>query len=128
MLTAHGYNEKTSSIQRVDFTILGNKEIKNMSALGKDTQGLIKCEFYDNMEPQTGGLIDQRMGVTSNELTCKTCGLNNCTGHFGHITLAQPVFHMGFYDSRVLHDILKCVCIKCSKLLVYKTLQCKNSY
>ena len=35
MLNAHRYNEKTASIERIDFTILGNKEIKNMSVLGK---------------------------------------------------------------------------------------------
>lgn len=121
MLNAHRYNEKTASIARIDFTILGNKEIKNISALGKNTPGLLKYEFYDNTEPQKGGLIDQRMGVTSNELECLTCGLgpNYCPGHSGHITLAQPVFHLGYMDHII--SILRCVCTKCSKLLVYKT-------
>ena len=120
MFGAHKYNEKTSSISRIEFTILGNKEILGMSALGKDTPGLLKYEFYDNSEPQKGGLIDQRMGVTSNDLECATCGLetNYCPGHFGHITLSEPVFHMGFYEHVI--PILRCVCIKCSKLLVYK--------
>ena len=84
MQSIHRYNEKTSSISRIDFTILGNKEIKNISALGKNTPGLLKYEFYDNTEPQKGGLIDQRMGVTSSELECLTCGLaakrNKCRG------------------------------------------------
>lgn len=121
MLNAHRYNEKTSSIVKIDFTVLGNKEIKNISALGKNTPGLLKYEFYDNTEPQKDGLIDQRMGVTSNELECITCGLgpNYCPGHSGHITLAQPVFHLGYFDHII--SILRCVCIKCSKLLVYKT-------
>jgi DNA-directed RNA polymerase II subunit RPB1 len=120
MLNAHRYNEKTASISRIDFTILGNKEVKNISALGKNTPGLLKCEFYDNSEPQKGGLVDQRMGVTSNELECRTCGLdsNFCPGHSGHITLAQPVYHLGYFEHVI--SILKCVCIKCSKLLVYK--------
>jgi DNA-directed RNA polymerase II subunit RPB1 len=120
MLNVHRYNEKTSSIERIDFTILGNKEIKNMSVLGKDTPGLIVPDLYDNTEPKKGGLIDQRMGVTSNELECSTCGLstNYCVGHFGHMDLAEPVFHMGFYDYVI--SILRCVCIKCSKLLIYK--------
>lgn len=122
MLTAHRYNEKTSSIQRIDFSILGNAEIKNMSALDKNTSGLSKCELYDNSEPQHDGLIDLRMGVTSSDSYCRTCGLgsNYCNGHFGHLTLAQPIFHIGFFDSKTIHDILKCVCTKCSKLLVYK--------
>lgn len=120
MLGTHKYNEKVSSIERIDFTILGNKEIKNMSALGKDTPGLIVPNFYDNTEPERGGLIDQRMGVTSNELECTTCRLstNFCNGHFGHMDLAEPVFHMGFFEHIIA--VLKCICIKCSKLLVYK--------
>lgn len=91
-----------------------------MSALGKDTSGLLKCEFYNNTEPQKDGLIDQRMGVTSNELDCTTCGLgtNYCVGHFGHLSLSEPVYHIGFFEHII--SILKCVCIKCSKLLVYK--------
>lgn len=119
-MNIHRYNEKTSSIDRIDFTILGNREIKNMSVLGKDTPGLIVPDLYDNTEPKKGGLIDQRMGVTSNELECSTCGLgtNYCVGHFGHMDLSEPVFHMGFYDYVI--SILRCVCIKCSKLLVYK--------
>lgn len=118
MLNAHRYNEKTSSINRIDFTVLGNKEISEMSALGKDGPGLLSYEFYDNTEPKKDGLLDQRMGVTSNEFDCTTCGLSHCTGHFGHIVLAVPVFNMKFFD-HVL-SVLKCVCIKCSKLLVYK--------
>jgi DNA-directed RNA polymerase II subunit RPB1 len=119
-MNAHRYNEKTSSIDRIDFTILGNKEIKKMSVLGKDTSGLVVPDLYDNTEPKKGGLIDQRMGITSNELECSTCGLstNYCVGHFGHMDLAEPVFHMGFYDYVI--SILRCVCVKCSKLLVYK--------
>ena len=30
-MNIHRYNEKTSSIDRIDFTILGNKEIKNIT-------------------------------------------------------------------------------------------------
>lgn len=120
MLNAHRYNEKTASINRVDFTILGNKEIGDMSALGKDSPGILYNEFYDNTEPKKDGIIDQRMGVTSNELDCTTCGLstNYCPGHPGHIVLAQPIYNMNFFD-HVL-KMLGCVCIKCSKLLVNK--------
>lgn len=120
MQDIHRYNEKTSLIDRIEFTILGNKEIKNMSVLDKNTAGLVIPDLYDNTEPKKGGLIDQRMGITSNELYCSTCGFstNYCPGHFGHMDLAEPVFHMGFYD--YLIKILRCVCIKCSKILIYK--------
>ena len=51
----HRYNEKTSSIERIDFTILGNREIKNMSALGKDTPGLVLPDLYDMTQPHSVG-------------------------------------------------------------------------
>jgi DNA-directed RNA polymerase II subunit RPB1 len=32
--------------------------------------------------------------------------------------LSEPVFHLGFYDTII--SVLRCVCIRCSKLLIYK--------
>ena len=46
MQDIHRYNEKTSSIERIDFSVLGNKEILNMSVLGRDTPGLIVPDLY----------------------------------------------------------------------------------
>jgi len=116
----HSYNERTSSISRIDFTILGNKEIKNLSVFRNEAGGIQSPDIYDNTEPKKKGLIDQRMGITDGNLRCETCGLNTgyCVGHFGHIELAEPVFHIGFYDTIV--KILRCVCINCSKLLIHK--------
>jgi len=44
--------------------------------------------------------------------------MNDCPGHFGHIELAKPVFHIGFFNKTL--RILRCVCYHCSKLLVDK--------
>ena len=120
MQDLHRYNEKTSSIEKIEFTILGNKEIRNISVLGKDTPGLVSTDYYENTEPKKGGLIDPRMGVTDNHIECVTCGLgtNYCGGHFGHIELSEAVFHMGFWDYVI--KVLRCICIRCSKILVYK--------
>ena len=114
------YTEKTCSIDKIEFTIWGNKEIKNNSVFGRDTLGLVLPELYENTEPKKGGLIDPRMGVTDNHIECVTCGLgtNNCVGHFGHMVLSEAVFHMGFWDTVI--KILRCICIRCSKVLVYK--------
>ncbi len=115
------YDEKIRPIEHIEFNILGNQEIKRISALGKDSTGLEIPDLYDNLEPKKGGLIDTRMGVTSGSLECATCGFDstNCIGHFAHIDLAEPVFHMGFIQ--YVKKILSCICLKCSKLLVYKT-------
>ena len=118
--TGQLYDETIRPIVSIEFNILGNEEIKKMSALGKDSAGIEIPDLYDNMEPKRGGLIDTRLGVTSNSLECATCGFDatNCVGHFGHIDLAEPVFHMGYIT--FIKKILSCICLKCSKLLVYK--------
>ena len=116
----HPFDERTTSISRIDFTILSNKEIKNISVFGRDSDGIQIAELYDNTEPKKNGLIDTRLGITDGNQRCGTCGLNTdyCGGHFGHIDLAEPVFHIGYYD--VIIKILRCICIRCSKLLIHK--------
>lgn len=42
--------------------------------------------------------------------------MTECPGHFGHIELAKPVFHVGFLVKTM--KVLRCVCFFCSKLLV----------
>lgn len=42
--------------------------------------------------------------------------MTECPGHFGHIELAKPVFHVG-YITKIM-KVLRCVCFFCSKLLV----------
>ena len=39
-----------------------------------------------------------------------------CEGHPAHTELAEPVFHLGFMPH--LRNLLLCVCLRCSKLLV----------
>jgi len=58
------------------------------------------------------------MGTSEFDVECETCkgDYTNCPGHFGHITLAKPVFHVGFMNT--VKEVLQCVCIYCGKLLV----------
>lgn len=77
--------------------------------------------FPETMEggrPKIGGLMDPRQGVIDRMSRCQTCAGNmtECPGHFGHIDLAKPVFHVGFVTKTI--KILRCVCFYCSKLLV----------
>jgi len=113
------YDEKIRPINRIEFGVLGNEEVRRMSALRKEAAGIEIPDLYDNMEPKRGGMIDTRLGVTSS-LICSTCGFDstNCVGHFGHIELAGHVFHMGYIN--FVKKILNCICLKCSKLLVFK--------
>jgi DNA-directed RNA polymerase II subunit RPB1 len=108
-------------VNSIEFSLFGNDEIKNISALGKDSVGIDIPELFDNnSEPKRNGLIDARLGTTDDNIICDTCGLNStfCGGHFGHIILEEYMFNIGFLP--YVKKILSCVCLKCSKLLVYK--------
>lgn len=56
-------------------------------------------ELYDEgtQKPRNGGLLDPRMGTIDRNYKCQTCGegMAECPGHFGHIELAKPVYHIG---------------------------------
>ena len=68
--------------------------------------------------PKIGGLMDPRQGVIDKSAKCQTCAGNmtSCPGHFGHVELAKPVFHVGYLTKSI--KILRCVCFYCSRLLV----------
>jgi DNA-directed RNA polymerase beta' subunit len=114
--------DEITNIDRIEFTLYGNEEIKRASAVINDTFGINIAETYDLMEPKRGGLVDPRLGTTDSQMLCATCGLEYkyCPGHFGHTELAEPVFHIGFIN--IVKNILGCVCIRCSKLLLNKSL------
>jgi DNA-directed RNA polymerase II subunit RPB1 len=104
-------------IKRVEFVILTNEKIKDISAVKNEPYGIDIAESYDNYEPKKGGLADSRLGTSDYYLTCTTCGLNtnDCPGHFGHIELSEPVYHISFLNHLIL--VLKSICLKCSKIL-----------
>ncbi len=81
-------------------------------------------QFPETMEggrPKLGGLMDPRQGVIDRNSRCQTCAGNmtECPGHFGHIDLCKPVYHIGFLTKTM--KILRCVCFYCSKMLVSPT-------
>jgi len=103
-------------ITKVQFGILNPEEIRKGSV----------CEVtspitYDGTEPKINGLFDPRMGVIERGRLCSTCELNSdlCPGHFGHIELALPVFYFQYMNMVI--RLLRCVCFRCSKLLVDKS-------
>jgi len=107
------YNSKIETVSAVQFSILSPDEIKRRSVAEIVTQ-----ETYDGDRPKLGGLFDPRMGVLDHGKKCPTDELDNrlCPGYFGHIELAMPVFHIQFL--KYIIQTLKCICWKCSKLLV----------
>jgi DNA-directed RNA polymerase II subunit RPB1 len=108
-------NSQIEPVVGIQFGIFSPEEIERRSVVEITNQGT-----YDNNEPKIGGLFDPRMGVIENGKTCRSCGQtnHNCPGHFGHYRLARPVYYIQFIDTVL--DVLKCVCIQCSKLLIDK--------
>ena len=83
------------------------------------TEGGIKySETMEGGRPKLGGLMDPRQGTIDRNSRCQTCAgmMQECPGHFGHIELAKPVFHIGFLTKTI--KLIRCVCFYCSKLLV----------
>jgi DNA-directed RNA polymerase II subunit RPB1 len=107
------YANEIDSIKGIRFSILSPEEIQNMSVAE-----ILKTDTFVGLEPVINGLFDARLGQLDHNKICQTCEEKNifCPGHFGHINLAKPVFYIQFFD--IVKKILKCVCFRCSKLLI----------
>jgi DNA-directed RNA polymerase II subunit RPB1 len=104
-----------SKIIGIQFSILSPDEIRKGSVAE-----ITSRDTYINNKPVIGGLFDPRMGVLEPGLICPTDGLDymETPGYFGHIELARPVFYIQYLTT--VMKILRCVCIKCSKLKISK--------
>ena len=106
---------RVSKIIGIQFSILSPEEIRK----GSVTE-ITSRDTYVGNKPVIGGLFCPYMGVSEPGMLCPTDGLDymNTPGYFGHIELAAPVFY--YQHLATVHKILRCVCIKCSRLLINK--------
>jgi|LauGreDrversion4_2_1035121.scaffolds.fasta_scaffold07523_3 DNA-directed RNA polymerase II subunit RPB1 len=107
-----------SKIIGVQFSMLSPDEIRKNSVVEITT--CLNNKTYINNRPVVGGLFDPRMGVLEPGLICPTDGYTyiDTPGYFGHIELARPVLYI--QHLKEIMKICKCVCFKCSKLLINK--------
>lgn len=93
----------------VQFGIANPEEIVKRSVVE-----VITDKTYLTGQPAPGGVFDARFGVIENGKVCPTCKQTNllCPGHFGHITLARPVYLYQFLE--YIQKILQIVCLNCS--------------
>jgi len=105
----------TSRIVGIQFGMMSPEEIERNSVVE-----ITSRETYNNNKPVIGGLFDPRMGVLEKGFICPTDGLNyiHTPGYFGHIKMARPVFFIQHLKQII--GICKCVCFKCSRLLIDK--------
>nr|AAD12604.1 largest subunit of RNA polymerase II [Vairimorpha necatrix] len=103
----------TKRISSIQFGLFSPEEIRKSSVVQ-----IIHPETMENGFPKSGGLIDLKMGTTERAFLCSSCEKDNfsCPGHFGHIELTKPMFHVGYMTK--IKKILECVCFYCSRLKI----------
>ncbi|KAG2256277.1 hypothetical protein Bca52824_075571 [Brassica carinata] len=103
---------EVSKVRVVQFGILSPDEIRQMSVIHVE-----HSETTEKGKPKVGGLSDTRLGTIDRKVKCETCMANmaECPGHFGHLELAKPMYHVGFM--KTVLSIMRCVCFNCSKIL-----------
>ncbi|CAG8893732.1 unnamed protein product [Penicillium egyptiacum] len=101
------------TIKEIQFGLFAPEEIKRMS--------VVHIEYPETLDdqrqrPRTKGINDPRLGTIDRQYNCETCeeGPKECPGHFGHIELASPVFHIGFLTK--IKKLLETVCHNCGKI------------
>jgi DNA-directed RNA polymerase II subunit RPB1 len=104
---------RIGKIESVDFAMFSPQQIKKLSVVH-----VTETSPYMRNFPRANGVNDLRMGTTDRRFHCSTCknDIIKCSGHLGHIDLAEPVYHTGFFP--IIIKMLRCVCFMCSRLKV----------
>ncbi|RMZ73775.1 hypothetical protein GMOD_00004566 [Pyrenophora seminiperda CCB06] len=107
-------------IKHIQFGIHSNQDIVNQAVLEVSDRNVYDLQpAANNTRTLTAnGPMDTRMGTSSKAGICGTCGegLDKCNGHFGHIKLALPAFHVGYLKHII--EVLNCICKDCSRVLL----------
>ncbi|CZT45060.1 probable DNA-directed RNA polymerase III subunit RPC1 [Rhynchosporium secalis] len=98
------------------FGIQSNTQIVNQGVLEVSDRILYNMEA--GRKPMENGPLDTRLGTSSKTGICNTCGegLQNCNGHFGHVRLALPAFHIGYL--KLTQMFLQNICKDCARVLL----------
>ena len=101
------------TIVGVQFGISNPDDIRKRSVVEVTTD-----KTYQSTQPVPNGVFDARFGVIENGKVCPTCKQTNqfCPGHFGHITLARPVYLYQFFETT--EKLCNLICLNCSKPLM----------
>jgi DNA-directed RNA polymerase III subunit RPC1 len=107
-------------IKQIQFGIYSNQDIVNQAVVEVSDRNIYDLEpGADNVRTHTHhGPMDPLMGISQKNTFCKTCGegLDTCNGHFGHVKLALPVFHVGYLKHII--EVLHTVCKDCSRVML----------
>ncbi|KAK2747991.1 hypothetical protein FQN57_001582 [Myotisia sp. PD_48] len=103
-------------INEIKFGVLSTQDIISQATVEVSDRKLFDLD--NNRAVAPNGPLDGRMGISSKSGTCGTCGegLTECSGHFGHVRLVLPAFHVGYFK-RII-SILQEICKDCSRVLL----------
>ncbi|KAJ2903009.1 DNA-directed RNA polymerase III subunit RPC1 [Zalerion maritima] len=100
----------------IQFGIQSRKDIVDQGVL--EVSDRLLYDIDNNRSPYPHGPLDPRLGTSSKTGTCETCKqpLIQCIGHFGHVRLPLPAFHIGYL--KFIMKILQEICKTCSRVLL----------
>lgn len=112
MLTAEQI--ATMASKSIHFSIATAKNIVKQSVIEVSSTSLYKAK---QRIPVDNGVLSLRMGSLDRRLRCATCGNDTlqCPGHFGHISFAAPIYHVGYVKQIV--KLLRNFCYWCASVL-----------
>ncbi|KAI0387182.1 beta and beta-prime subunits of DNA dependent RNA-polymerase [Hypomontagnella monticulosa] len=102
--------------KQIKFGIQSNQDIVNQAVI--EVSDKTMYDLDRGREQTQNGPLDKRLGTSSKTGVCATCGLRlqDCTGHFGHVRLPLPAFHIGYIKFTI--TILQNICKDCSRVLL----------
>jgi|GEM_PF-56064 len=110
------YFEIPKKLASIRFGIFSPEDIRKLAVVRVDQPTL----YDEEGRGFPGSPLDRRLGAPDNRERCEYCGLRRregetgCIGHFGYISLAMPVYHLGFVKQ--IEKILNAICEKCGRL------------
>ncbi|KAB7495389.1 DNA-directed RNA polymerase III subunit RPC1 [Armadillidium nasatum] len=104
------------NITEIQFGVLSPNDMQQLSHIQVSKDGLYMKTNAKIPTPE--GVLDSRLGVSQSDKVCGTCSktIVDCVGHFGHMDLPQPVFHVGYFKN-IVH-LLQNICKVCSHVLL----------
>ncbi|KAI9173203.1 DNA-directed RNA polymerase III subunit C1 (rpo31) [Blastocladiella emersonii ATCC 22665] len=105
-------------IKCIQFGVHSREDMVKASEVEVSVPETFKFVERERQGTAANGPLDLRMGPSEKTGECNTCGqkLADCPGHFGHLRLVLPLFHVGFF--RAIITTLQNICKTCSRVML----------
>ncbi|KAF2224129.1 putative DNA-directed RNA polymerase III largest subunit [Elsinoe ampelina] len=107
-------------IKELQFGVLSHQDIVRQSVVEVSDRNVYDLPTNQQSARQVTkhGVLDPHMGTSDKKGTCVQCQMSliECNGHFGHVKLALPAFHIGYFKKMI--EVLQITCKDCSRLLL----------